>query len=296
MARQSVAILATAVVAAFSGVSAGPCKPASSIALSSTILVETTTAATSHETASSTITADVIETSGAFDTTATDATTDATATTDALDTTITGSTTDTATAGSITTFLTTTTEQSPGQSTTTTAGPVGPGPCLEDQVLYNPGFDDNNNAWPWDLNSGVQVSSLNPRSPSYCLYNTPTSDNRVTTFSQALPALGDYEYELVYYITLQNAEVNGLDFSCYANAFVNGKRMRDSGSFDQSGPFTYQRVSEVFTPQNSDDAGELRFEIQCDGEFEYADMAVDDVSLTRRCTYIQEPFVKLGIL
>lgn len=162
MARQLVAILAAA--AAFSGVSAGPCKPASSIALSSTILVETTTAATSHETASSTITADVTET------TATDATTDATATTDALDTTITGSTTDTATAGSITTFLTTTTEQSLEQSTTTTtAGPVGPGPCLEEQVLYNPSFDDNNNGWPWDLNSGVQVSTLSPRSPSYCL-------------------------------------------------------------------------------------------------------------------------------
>ncbi|KAK2668601.1 hypothetical protein RAB80_015981 [Fusarium oxysporum f. sp. vasinfectum] len=277
MARQLVAILAAA--AAFSGVSAGPCKPASSLALSSTILAETTTTATSHETASSTITADVTETTGAFDTTATDATTDATGTTDAADTTITGSTTDTATAGSITTFLTTTTtEQSPEQSTTTTtAGPVGPGPCLEEQVLYNPSFDDNNNAWPWDLNSGVQVSSLNPRSPSYCL-------DRATTFSQALPALGDYEYELVYYITMQNSEVNGLDFSCYANAFVNGKRMRESGSFDQSGPFTYQRVSEVFTPQNSDEAGELRFEIQCDGEFEYADMAVDDVSLTRRCS------------
>ncbi|KAL5589662.1 hypothetical protein FOVSG1_011529 [Fusarium oxysporum f. sp. vasinfectum] len=272
MARQLVAILAAA--AAFSGVSAGPCKPASSLALSSTILAETTTTATSHETASSTITADVTETIGAFDTTVTDAT-------------ITGSTTDTATAGSITTFLTTTTtEQSPEQSTTTTttAGPVGPGPCLEEQVLYNPSFDDNNNAWPWDLNSGVQVSSLNPRSPSYCLFNTPTSSDRVTTFSQALPALGDYEYELVYYITMQNFEVNGLDFSCYANAFVNGKRMRESGSFDQSGPFTYQRVSEVFTPQNSDEAGELRFEIQCDGEFEYADMAVDDVSLTRRCS------------
>ncbi|KAL5590663.1 hypothetical protein FOBRF1_014220 [Fusarium oxysporum] len=273
MARQLVAILAAA--AAFSGVSAGPCKPASSLALSSTILAETTTTATSHETASSTITAGVTETTGAFDTTVTDAT-------------ITGSTTDTATAGSITTFLTTTTtEQSPEQSTTTTtttAGPVGPGPCLEEQVLYNPSFDDNNNAWPWDLNSGVQVSSLNPRSPSYCLFNTPTSSDRVTTFSQALPALGDYEYELVYYITMQNSEVNGLDFSCYANAFVNGKRMRESGSFDQSGPFTYQRVSEVFTPQNSDEAGELRFEIQCDGEFEYADMAVDDVSLTRRCS------------
>ncbi|KAK2695797.1 hypothetical protein QWA68_003923 [Fusarium oxysporum] len=284
MARQLVAILAAA--AAFSGVSAGPCKPASSLALSSTILAETTTTATSHETASSTITADVTETTGAFDTTATDATTDATGTTDAADTTITGSRTDTATAGSITNFLTTTTtEQSPEQSTTTTtAGPVGPGPCLEEQVLYNPSFDDNNNAWPWDLNSGVQVSSLNPRSPSYCLFNTPTSSDRATTFSQVLPALGDYEYELVYYITMQNSEVNGLDFSCYANAFVNGKRMRESGSFDQSGPFTYQRVSEVFTPQNSDEAGELRFEIQCDGEFEYADMAVDDVSLTRRCS------------
>ncbi|CVL04110.1 uncharacterized protein FMAN_14796 [Fusarium mangiferae] len=284
MARQLVTILAAA-AAAFSGVSAGPCKPASSIAVSSTVLVETTTAATSHETASSTITADVTETTSAFETTATDATTDATATTDALDTTITGSTTDTATAGSITTFLATTTEQSPEQSTTTTttAGPVGPGPCLEEQVLYNPSFDDNNNAWPWDLSSGVQVSSLGPRSPSYCLYNTPTSDNRVTTFSQALPALGDYEYELVYYLSLKSAQVNGLDFSCYANAFVNGKRMRDSGSFDQSSPSTYQRVGEVFTPQNSDDAGELRFEIQCDGEFEYADLAVDDVSLTRRC-------------
>lgn len=59
--------------------------------------------------------------------------------------------------------------------------------------------------------------------------------------------------------------------------------MWDSGNFDGLGPFTYQRVREVFTPQNSNDAGELRFEIQCEGEFQYAEMAVDDVSLTRRC-------------
>ncbi|KAF5256938.1 hypothetical protein IWW34DRAFT_426676 [Fusarium oxysporum f. sp. albedinis] len=280
MARQLVAILAAAV--AFSGVSAGPCKPVSSLALSSAILLETTTTATSHETASSTVTVDVIETTGAFDTTVTDATTDATGTTDAVDPTITESATDAATAGSITTFLTTTTtEQSPEQSTTTTAGPVGPGPCLEEQVLYNPSFDDSISSWPWDLNSGVQVSSVKPRSPSYCLLNTLISSHPSTTFSQALPALGDYEYELVYYISMQN--FNGFDLLCYANAFVNGKKMWDSGNFDGLGPFTYQRVSEVFTPQNSDDAGELRFEIQCEGEFQYAEMAVDDVSLTRRC-------------
>lgn len=142
MARQLVAILAAAV--AFSGVSAGPCKPVSSLALSSAIPLETTTTATSHETASSTVTVDVIETTGAFDTTVTDATTDATGTKDAVDTTITESATNAATAGSITTFLTTTTtEQSPEQSATTTAGPVGPGPCLEEQVFYNPSFDDS---------------------------------------------------------------------------------------------------------------------------------------------------------
>lgn len=60
--------------------------------------------------------------------------------------------------------------------------------------------------------------------------------------------------------------------------------MRDSGSFDQNSPSTYQQVGEVFTPQNSDAVGVLRFEIQCDGEFEYADLAVDDISLTRRCS------------
>ncbi|KAI7763263.1 hypothetical protein LZL87_012880 [Fusarium oxysporum] len=223
MARQLVAILAA--VVAFSGVSAGPCKPASSLTLPSTILLETTTTATSHETTSSTITADVIETTG---------------TTDAVDTT-----------------------------------------SCDGRVLYNPGFDDSISSWPWDLNSGVQVSSVKPRSPSYCL--TLTSASPSTTFSQALPALGDYEYELVYYISMQNYAINGFDFLCYANAFVNGKKMRDNGKFDGLGPFTYQRVSEIFTPQNFDDTGELRLEIQCEGEFRYAEMAVDDVSLTRRC-------------
>ncbi|KAF5545771.1 hypothetical protein FMEXI_5955 [Fusarium mexicanum] len=281
MARQLVAVLAAAL--AFSGVSAGPCKPVSSLSLSSTVIFETTTTtttATSHETLSSTITADVTET------TVTGATTGTTATTDAVETTITESATDTATtAGSITTFLTTTTaEQSPEQSTTTTAGPVGPGPCLEEQILYNPGFDDSNsNAWPWDLDSGVALDTVQPRSPSNVLVNYITSDSPSTTFSQALPALGDYEYELVYYIAMGNYAVNNFDFRCYATTFVNGKKIGDSSDFDGNGPFTYQRASGVFTPQNSDDAGELRFEIQCEGGFRYAYMRVDDVSLTRRC-------------
>ncbi|KAG5749183.1 hypothetical protein H9Q69_003669 [Fusarium xylarioides] len=272
MARQLVAILAAAL--AFSGVSAGPCKPVSSLSLSSTIILETTATATSYESFSSTITADVTEATGT------------TATTDAIDTTITESATDTTTAGLITTFLTTTTaEQSPEQSTTTTAGPVGPGPCVEEQILYNPGFDDSNsNAWPWELNSGVTVDTAQqPRSPSNLLVSSITSDSPSTMFSQALPALGDYEYELVYYIAMGNYAVNTFDFRCYATTFVNGKKIGDSSNFDGDGPFTWQRVSKVLTPQNSGDAGELRFEIQCEGGFRYAYMRVDDVSLTRRC-------------
>ncbi|KAF5685181.1 hypothetical protein FCIRC_3619 [Fusarium circinatum] len=270
---------------AFSGVSAGPCKPVSSLSLSSTVIFETTTTATSHETLSSTITADVTETTGTFETTVTGATTDTTATTDAIDTTITGSATDTATTGSVTTFLTpTTAEQSPEQSTTTTAGPVGPGPCLEEQILYNTGFDDSNsNAWPWDLSSGAAVDTLQPRSPSSLLVNYITSDGPSTTFSQALPALGDYEYELVYYIAMGNYAVNNFNLRCYATTFVNGKKIGDSSDFDGNGPFTYQRASQVFTPQNSDDAGELRFDVQCEDGFRYVYMRVDDVSLTRRC-------------
>ncbi|KAF5567393.1 hypothetical protein FPHYL_3296 [Fusarium phyllophilum] len=286
MARQLVAILAAAL--AFSGViSAGPCKPVSSLSLSSTVILETTATATSYESFSSTITADVTETTRTFDTTVTDATTGTTATTDAIDTIITESATDTTTAESITTFLTTTTaEQSPGQSTTTTAGPVGPGPCVEEQILYNPGFDDSNsNAWPWELNSGVTVDTAQqPRSPSNLLVSSITSDSPSTMFSQALPALGDYEYELVYYIAMGNYAVNTFDFRCYATTFVNGRKIGDSSDFDGDGPFTWQRVSKVLTPQNSGDAGELRFEIQCEGGFRYAYMRVDDVSLTRRCS------------
>ncbi|KAF5612414.1 uncharacterized protein FSUBG_1491 [Fusarium subglutinans] len=278
MARQLVAVLAAAL--AFSGVSAGPCKPVSSLSLSSTAIFETTTTATSHETLSSTITADVTET------TVTGAATGTTATTDAIDTTITESATDTATtAGSLTTFLTTTTaEQSPEQSTTTTAGPVGPGPCLEEQILYNPGFDDSNsNAWPWDLSSGVALDTVQPRSPSNLLVSHITSDSPSTTFSQALPALGDNEYELVYYIAMGNNGYDTFDFRCYATTYVNGKKIGDSSDFDANGPYTYQRANGVFTPQNPGDAGELRFEIQCEGGFRYAYMRVDDVSLTRRC-------------
>ncbi|KAF5691838.1 hypothetical protein FDENT_3205 [Fusarium denticulatum] len=283
MARQLVAILAAAL--AFGGVSAGPCKPLSSLSLSSTVLVETATITASHETSSFTITADPTETTGTFETIVTDATTGTTtAATDAIDNTITESTTDTTTAGSITTFLTTTTTEETPEQSTTTAGPVGPGPCLEEQVLYNPSFDDNNNAWPWELNSGVTVDTAQqPRSPSNLLSNYVTSDSPSTMFSQALPALGDYEYELVYYIAMGNYGVNNFDFRCYATTFVNGKKIGDSSNFAGNGPFTWQRVSEVLTPQSSGDAGELRFEIQCEGGFRYAYMRVDDVSLTRRC-------------
>ncbi|KAF4485558.1 hypothetical protein FAGAP_11599 [Fusarium agapanthi] len=86
-------------------------------------------------------------------------------------------------------------------------------------------------------------------------------------FSQALPALGDYEYELVYYIAMGNYGVNNFEFRCYATTFVDGKKIGYSSDFDGNGPFTYQRASGVFTPQNPGDAGELRFEIQCEGGF-----------------------------
>lgn len=77
MARHGiVALLAATLLGA--SVNAGPCKPYSSVALSSTVIVEPTM------TGSSTITADITGTTDALETTVTEATTDVTDTTDAL--------------------------------------------------------------------------------------------------------------------------------------------------------------------------------------------------------------------
>lgn len=117
------------------GVNAGPYKPYSSVALSSTIAVETT--ATTLETTSSIITADVTDTTDFLETTVTEPATGSTETTDALESTITESATDTA---------------------------AGPGPCVETQILGNPSFDDNNDGSPWVFGAGVTVSQIDPRS------------------------------------------------------------------------------------------------------------------------------------
>jgi hypothetical protein len=160
-----VAILAA--VAFGTGTNAGPCKPYSSVDLSSTII----------ETAASTITAGTTGATDVLGTTVTE-TSDATDSTEIIDTTITetatGSTeatisieptitTETATTlATITTETATTLATTTTKATTTSAEP--PPVCEPTQILVNPSFDDNNDASPWTLGAGVTISQINPRS------------------------------------------------------------------------------------------------------------------------------------
>ncbi|EXL96116.1 hypothetical protein ACKRZS_007356 [Fusarium odoratissimum] len=164
MARHGILVVLAATVLSV-GVNAGPCKPYSSVALSSTIAVETTP--TTLETTSSIITADVTDTIDFLETTVTEPATGSTETTDALESTITESATDTSAATSATL-----------EPTTTTA--AGPGPCVETQILVNPSFDDNNDGSPWVLGAGVTVSQIDPRSAPNFLINGQTLQSSAT--------------------------------------------------------------------------------------------------------------------
>lgn len=177
MARHGiVAILAAAAFGV--GVNAGPCKPYSSVGLSSSII----------ETAASTIPTGVTDTTDVLGSTVTE-TSQATDSTEVLDTTVTetatGSTeatisiqptitTEAATTLATTTLATTTAEVTTTEATTaeattitaetTTTTAEAPPVCEPTQILVNPSFDDNNDASPWDLGAGVTVSQVNPRS------------------------------------------------------------------------------------------------------------------------------------
>jgi hypothetical protein len=155
MARHGLIAILTAVTFG-AGAHAGPCKPYSSVGLSSTII----------ETAASTITADVSGTTNVFGTTVTE-TSHATDSTEVLDTTVTEAATG-STEATISVEPTITTETATALATTaaeaTTTSVEQPPVCEPTQILVNPSFDDNNDASPWTLGASVTVSQINPRS------------------------------------------------------------------------------------------------------------------------------------
>ncbi|RGP71758.1 hypothetical protein FSPOR_3124 [Fusarium sporotrichioides] len=289
MARHGIVALLAATILGVN-VNAGPCKPYSSAALSSTVTVEPTV------TGSSTITADVTETTDALQTTVTEATTDVTDTTDVIETTITESATETTgtlettvieTTATGTTDLveTTTTEAAIEMSTavlvpttTTAAGPV----CEPTQILVNPGFDDNNNGSPWILGPGASVSQVNPRSPPNFMYNTLTQSSTSSTISQELPALGPFTYELQYYFNLQTA-VNGRGFSCTVTPTINEQTLAPGQTLTDSGPYGFRLSSQSFIAQDPDSPAALFLTVHCQGTFNTVIIGIDDVSLTRVC-------------
>ncbi|KAH7194546.1 hypothetical protein DER44DRAFT_831961 [Fusarium oxysporum] len=266
MARHGILVVLAATVLSV-GVNAGPCKPHSSVALSSTIAVETTP--TTLETTSLIITADVTDTTDFLETTVTEPATGSTETTDALESTITESATDTSAATSATL-----------EPTTTTA--AGPGPCVETQILVNPSFDDNNDGSPWVLGAGVAVSQINPRSAPNFLYNTINQGRTRTTFSQSLPALGPYLYRLDYYFKLQTA-IQGRGFSCQLTPSINGQTLQSSATLTDSGPYDQRFSSQFFTAQDQGSPATLSVSVQCQGSFNTIIIGTDDFSLTRTC-------------
>ncbi|KAF4455747.1 hypothetical protein F53441_1946 [Fusarium austroafricanum] len=326
MARHGiVAFLAATVLGV--GVNASPCKPYSSVALSSTVTLATTTTAATQETASSTITADVTDTTSALQTTVTEVTTgsidttdvvETTLTTSAFDTTVTeassGSTdttevlettttegtsdttgvvettaTDTTTApGTTTDAVETTTTEPVGETsttvepTTTTTTAAGPPVCVETQILVNPSFDNNNDGSPWVLGSGVTVSQINPRSAPNFLYNTLNQGRTTTTFSQTLPALGPFIYQLDYYFNLQTA-IQGRGFACSVTPRINQQVLNPGETLTDSGPYGFRLSSQGFTVDDPDSPATLSITVQCQGSFNTVIIGVDDFALTRLC-------------
>ncbi|KAG5657761.1 hypothetical protein KAF25_007794 [Fusarium avenaceum] len=249
MARRR--IFAVLAAAAFSvGVNAGPCKPYSSVALSSTII----------ETAASTITT---ETSQATDSTEVLATTLTETATGSIEATI--SIEPTITTEAATTLATITLATPTAEATTTSA--EAPPACEPIQILVNPSFDDNNDASPWTLGAGVTVSQVNPRPQPNFLYNTMTVGSTSTTFSQTLPPLGNFPYQLDYYFNIQTA-INGRAFSCSVVPSINGQLLQPS-----------QR----FTGDGSTDDATLSFTVSCTGTYNTVIIGADDFSLQRVC-------------
>ncbi|SPJ74246.1 uncharacterized protein FTOL_03976 [Fusarium torulosum] len=274
MARHG--IVAVLAAAAFGvGANAGPCKPYSSVGLSSTII----------KTAASTITADVTGTTDVLGTTVTE-TSRATDSTEVLETTVT-ETASGSTGVTISIEPTITTETATTLATTTAAATTTsvelPPVCEPEQILVNPSFDDNVNASPWTLGDGVTVSQVNPRSNPNFLYNTFNQDgSTTTTFSQTLPPLGNFPYQLDYYLNLQTA-INGRDFSCSAVPSINGQELDPSEVLTENGPYGFRLSTQRFTGDGSTGDATLSITVSCVGDFGVIIIGIDDFSLQRIC-------------
>ncbi|KAM0250810.1 hypothetical protein ACHAP5_002027 [Fusarium lateritium] len=258
MARHElVAILAA--VAFGTGANAGPCKPNSSVGLSSTII----------ETATSTITAGTTGTTDVPDTTAAGTVTGSTEATISIEPTITMET--------ATTLATITAE-----ATTTSVEP--PPLCEPTQILVNPSFDDNDdNVSPWTLGAGVTASQINPRSTPNFLYNTFNRGGSTTaTFSQAVPPLGNFPYQLDYYINMQTS-IDGRDFSCSAVPSINGQELDSSETITDSTSGGFKLSSQRFTGDGSTEEAILSITVSCEGDFDTVIIGADDFSLQRVC-------------
>ncbi|KAJ4127915.1 hypothetical protein NW768_008198 [Fusarium equiseti] len=278
MALQRLAVI-LAVTALSVGVNAGPCKPHTSAALSSTISLVSTTVL--QDTASSTITAD------ATATTITE-TAVSTGTTDVFETTITETATDTtATTDDVTTFLTTAvaTEEATSAEPTTTTAAVQPPVCVETQVLVNPSFDDNNDASPWVLEDGASVSQINPRSPPNFIYNTLIQARKSTIISQSFEGVAGFTYRLEYYFNLQTA-INGRGFSCVVTPSINDRQLPSAQPLTDSGPYGFRYYQTYFDLEN-DGPATLAIAVECSGSFNTIIIGLDDVALTKVCFHAE---------
>lgn len=103
-----------------------------------------------------------------------------------------------------------------------------------------------------------------------------------TTFSQTLPPLGNFPYQLDYYFNIQTA-INGRAFSCSVVPSINGQLLQPSQVLTQSGPYGFQLSSQRFTGDGSTDDATLSFTVSCTGTYNTVIIGADDFSLQRVC-------------
>ncbi|KAJ4129790.1 hypothetical protein NW768_006759 [Fusarium equiseti] len=291
-----------AVAASLFGVNAGPCKPATSTAVS---VVQSDTSSTATSEAESTTLLDISLTLSTG-TLSTDATSeilvettpttviDSTSTqlvettpTTLIESTSTNSIEGTATTSAIVTEETSATsavltEESSttlAASTTTTEAEA----CTETQVIINPGFDDNPMWYPWTKDTGdtgiISLSNVVYYSAPYSMFVALFEGGRDATISQPLRNLkGRY---LLSYRWKIDAAQSDQDFTCSVQPKIGNTFLQASNMNQISVPLV--EVTEEWSTVEEVDSTEFTLVIGCSGILGVAQLNIDDITLNKVC-------------
>ncbi|KAI5462835.1 hypothetical protein BGZ63DRAFT_462213 [Mariannaea sp. PMI_226] len=185
-----------------------------------------------------------------------------------------------ASAGPCRPITTTVATSTTATATTSTAAPTSTAPtCNSEQIVINPGFEDNE-GFPWTVTGSLDNFGHNSDNAVRFETNADGGGSVLQTLYNVKP--GTYQLSFAYTVKGWSPYSSDAGLNCNWDAYMGDQHVAHANSWGEVFFPSWKTSGASWTTTGADHV-DIQINGFCSGEYSYIAFLVDDITLTRQC-------------